>query len=117
MKRNRKLQCIAFILAASVLGGCSLIRTEKAPKSPYTVGVIDSANYGFGTTFLYLFDENLKETDTLKCPYYAVGSYGETPVQIFDGVLYQLSVGNISKFHKCAIVSMDLQTGGGKIIP
>ena len=114
MKKNRKLQYTTFILVACVLGGCNLSRAGKAPESSYTVGVIDSANYGIGTTFLYLFDENLKETDTLKCPYYAVGSYGKTPVQIFDGVLYQKSLGNINKHNKCAIVSMDLQTGEWK---
>lgn len=117
MKRSRKLQYIAFVLAASVLSGCTLGQAKKAPESSYTVGVIDTAGYGYGTTYLYLYDENLKETDTLKCPYHAVGNYGGTPVQTFDDVLYQLAVGNNDKFKICAIVSMDLQTGEWKNYP
>lgn len=75
-------------------------------------GVIDSAN--FGTTYLYLLDENLNETDTLRCPCNGVGSFGSAPMQIWDGVLYLQWFGSEVKFSKCAVAAMDLQTGEWK---
>lgn len=109
MKIQMKLMCAILLLIAVVFTKCAGKPAKKMPEQPYTVGVIDSANYG--TTYLYLLDENLKKTDTLKCPYYGVGSFGSAPMQIQGGVLYEKWFGNNVKPFKCAIAAMDLQTG------
>lgn len=112
MKIQIKLMCAILLMMAVVFTKCAGRPTKKAPEQPYAVGVIDSAN--FGTTYLYLLDENLKETETLRCPYHGIGSFGSTPIQIADGVLYEKWMGNTVKPNKCAVAAMDLQTGEWK---
>lgn len=112
MKIQWKLMCAVLLLIAVVFSKCTGKPAKKAPQQPYAAGVIDSANYG--STYLYLLDENLEKTDTLKCPYHGVGSFGSTPVQIWDGVLYEAWYGNTAKPYKCAVTAMDLQTGDWK---
>ena len=109
MKIQLKWMCAVLLLIAVVFSKCAGKPAKKTPEQPYAVGVLDSANYG--ATYLYLLDENLKKTDTLKCPYYGVGSFGSIPVQIQDGVLYEKWSGNTVKPSKCAVAAMDLQTG------
>ncbi len=112
MKLQLKLMCAVFLMMAVVFARCAGKPAKKTPEAPYTVGVIDSANVG--TTYLYLLDEDLQETDTLRCPYHGVGSFGSTPVQIEDGVLYVQLAGNTMKPNKCAVAAMNLQTGEWK---
>lgn len=109
VKIQIKCICAILLLIAVVFSKCAGRPAKKTPEQPYVAGVIDSANYG--TTYLYLLDENLKKTDTLKCPYYGVGSFGSTPVQIQDGVLYEKWSGNTVMPSKCAVAAMELQTG------
>ncbi len=106
---GKKWMCAVLLLIAVVFTKCAGKPAKKIPEQPYAAGVIDSANYG--TTYLYLLDENLKMTDTLKCPYYGVGSFGSAPVQVQDGVLYEKWFGNTVKPSKCAVAALDLQTG------
>lgn len=112
MKMQIKLMCAILLIMAVVFTKCAGKPAKKAPQQPYAVGVIDSANYG--TTYLYLLDENLKESETLRCPYHGIGSFGSTPVQFQDGVLYEKWMGNTVKPNKCAVAAMDLQTGEWK---
>lgn len=112
MKLQIRLMCAVLLLMAVVFTKCAERPAKKTPEQPYAVGVIDSANYG--TTYLYLLDEHLKETETLRCPYHGIGSFGSTPIQIQDSVLYVKWMGNTVKPNKCAVAAMDLQTGEWK---
>lgn len=112
MKLQLKLMCAVFLMMAVVFARCAGKPAKKTPEAPYAVGVVDSANVG--TTYLYLLDEDLRQTDTLRCPYHGVGGFGATPVQIEDGVLYVQLAGNTVKPNKCAVAAMDLQTGEWK---
>lgn len=112
LKLQAKLMCAVLLLMAVVLTNCMGKPAKKVPESPYSVGVIDSSNDR--TTYLYLFDENLKETDTLRCPYRGVGSFAQTPMQIQGGVVYEQWMGNTIHPHKCAVAAMELETGEWK---
>ncbi len=112
LKLQTKLMCAVLLLMAVVLTDCMGKPAKKAPEMPYSVGVIDSSNDR--TTYLYLFDENLKETDTLRCPYRGVGSFSHTPMQMEGGVVYEQWAGSTIHPNKCAVAAMDLETGEWK---
>ncbi len=112
MKLQIKLICAVLLWMAVVFANCAGKPAKKTPEQPYTVGVIDSAN--FGGTYLYPLDGSLNEADTLRCPYSGVGSFGSAPIQVWDGVLYEAWFGDTVKPYKCAVAAMDLQTGEWK---
>lgn len=108
---------VVLFLFYVLVAGCSQKVETKVPQQPYRVGVIDSVNYGAGTTYIHLMDENLKETEVLESPYHALGSFGSAPVQVLDGMVYEKSVGDINKYNKCAVTAMDMKTGEWKDYP
>ncbi|MEY8516708.1 hypothetical protein AALC25_07205 [Lachnospiraceae bacterium 29-84] len=110
MKKHTALRFLAFFTCLILFSGCTG-KGNQMPNTPYAVGVIDSANYGRGTTYFHLYDDSLQKLGVLDCPYHAVGSYGSTPLQITGGKLYEVSLNNLNTYDGCAVVSMDLTSG------